>query len=347
MKALPEPAGPHLVGSCHLELCDPDRPCHVLSETPGRRLFVKLWYPADREISGELERERLWEQLRAEPDIPRAVRLLLRPATKVETHSWRGASYSSAAGRPRLLIYNHGMISFASENTSLMEHLASYGYTAVSLQHRDQLAELRALQTAQSGDEKEEQKKLERSIRDADTAERPALWARYYRLASNTNRIVAARALDIRFVLANMQTIFDAMPGAEGAGSPEVFGLLGLSLGGAVATECARLGGVGARCVVNMDGGIYGTALDTPVGGRYLMLYSEPNAGSNAASLKGSDDAGVRSEVIPGTKHLNFHDISMIYPPLKWIGMTGTADPAAVVTRRNELIAEFISSCQP
>src|SRR5690606_1515724 len=141
------------------------------------------------------------------------------------------------AGPPRLLMYNHGMISFASENTSLMEHLASYGYTVVSLQHKEQLRELRALQGAQSGNEKDEQRKLERRIKDSDPGERPALWRQYYRIASNTNRIVSARATDVEYVLATIRSLLSAVPGLDGSEPAEVIGVLGLSLGGAVATE--------------------------------------------------------------------------------------------------------------
>lgn len=343
MKTLPKPAGPHLVGTCTREVCDASRPSHLLSKDPGRRLFIKLWYPADHGTSEDFEQERLWEQLQAEPEMPGLARLLLRPAMKIMTNSLRNALYAADAGPPRLLVYNHGMISFASENTSLMEHLASYGYTVVSLQHREQLAELRALQGAQSKSEKEEQKKLGRSIKTSDTAQRPALWNQYYRLASNTNRIVSARAADIEFVLANIGSLLSAVPRLEGSEPEEVIGMLGLSLGGAVATEYSKRGGVGAECVVNVDGGLYGMTLDEPIRGRYLMLYSEPNAGINEASVSSSDAGDVQTEVVPGTKHLNFHDIAMIYPLLKWIGITGSAQPAAVVGRRNDVITEFVS----
>jgi dienelactone hydrolase len=263
---------------------------------------------------------------------------------KVKTNSFRGAQYSAIAGPSQVLIYSHGMISFASENTTLMEHLASYGYTVVSLQHKEQLAELRALQRAQSENEKEEQKKLERSIKASDAAQQPALWKRYYGLASNTNQIVSARCADIEFVLENVQSVLGAVPGLDGSANAELVGVLGLSLGGAVATEYAKRRGAGAECVANIDGGIYGMLRDEPIHGRYLMLYSEVNRDINRNSLAVRDTGDVTTETFSGTKHLNFHDIAMIYPRLKWLGATGSAEPGSVIESRNDLIRKFVSN---
>ncbi|MBN1237264.1 MAG: hypothetical protein JXB36_02125 [Gammaproteobacteria bacterium] len=346
MRSLPEPGGPYLVGSCSHEMRDFGRATHVLDQNPGRELFIKLWYPADRFASETCTVERLWEQLRSEPDIPGFVRLLLRPAMNMATHSYRGAPYSADAGPPRILIYSHGMISFASENTSLMEHLASRGYTVVSLQHKAQLAELRALQRGQSEKEKQEQKALEREIRASADEQKAALWKRYYGIASNTNRIVAGRSADIGFIVEGMESLLAAVPGLDGASSAKVIGVIGLSLGGAVATEYAKGGGAGASCVVNMDGGIYGTLLDAPIDGQYLMLYSEQNSGTNEAALTVSGTGALSTKAIPGTKHLNFHDIAAIYPLMKWLGIIGPASPQDVIEMRNESVSDFVSKVQ-
>ena len=67
--------------------------------------------------------------------MPGVAKLLLRPAMKVLTSSYHDAPYAPPAGAPRILIYSHGLISFASENSMLMEHLASRGYVVIALQH--------------------------------------------------------------------------------------------------------------------------------------------------------------------------------------------------------------------
>ena len=340
MKTLPKPAGPHLIGTVAIELVDPRRSKHVASPAQGRRIFAKLWYPADESAAGH-RRERLWEQLRHEPHVPGLMKLLLKPAMRVVTHSHVEAPYERRAGAPRILIYNHGLISFASENTILMEHLASHGFVVISLQHLDQLAERSALQASQSQDTKGEQARITRAIKSSSGDRRAELWRDYFRAASSTNRIVAARSLDIAYVIAQMEDLLNRIPGIGDVQAREIAGVIGLSLGGAVATEFSKLPGHAVRCVVNLDGGNYGELQDEPVGVPYLMLCCEANNGTIAQDATSGIE--ISREVLPGTKHLNFHDISAIYPVLKWTGAIGSADPAAVVQRRNDLVHRFVT----
>jgi pimeloyl-ACP methyl ester carboxylesterase len=229
----------------------------------------------------------------------------------------------------------------------LVEHLASHGYLVISLQHKDQLAEFRALQRVQNKDEKQVQVKLEREIKAATGEKRAALSKEYFGIASNTNRIVSARSVDIEFVIKELEALLDAVPGIVGVSSMEIVGVLGLSLGGAVATEYSKRNGDSASCVVNMDGGIYGVQLEKPIDKRYLMLYSQQNSGINDQSLAMTDGTEVTRRVIPDTRHLNFHDIAAIYPMLKWLGVIGSANPMAVVEQRNKLISDFVSRERP
>ncbi|HEY8519706.1 MAG TPA: hypothetical protein VIN61_06475 [Gammaproteobacteria bacterium] len=343
MKTLPNPGGPYLVGSAACEMVDPGRPAHALSQDRGRRLFVKLWYPADRVAADASRRERLWEQVRSDPGTPGLVKLVLRRAMGVTTNTHEAAPYAAQAGPPRVVIYSHGLISFASENTTLMEHLASRGYVVISLQHEDQLAELRALQRAQPKSERSEHASLQRKILSAPKEERAALWKEYFRVASNTNQIVAARSGDVEYAVAGLESLLAAIPGIGAVSAPGGVAAIGLSVGGAVATQYAKRNRHRATGVVNIDGGIYGTQPDEPVAVPYLMLYSEENGGSNDLSLATAGGATITTATIPGTKHLNFHDIAAVYPWLKWLGPIGSADPVAVVKERNEAIADFLS----
>ena len=99
--------------------------------------------------------------------MPAIVKLLLKPAMRVLTNSHAEAAYEATAGAPRVLIYCHGLISFASENTMLMEHLASHGFVVISSNICTSLPSLRALQASQSKAMKEEQSRIEREIRSS------------------------------------------------------------------------------------------------------------------------------------------------------------------------------------
>jgi Platelet-activating factor acetylhydrolase, isoform II len=342
MRTLPNPAGPYLVGSATREIVDSSRASHLLSRDAGRRILVKCWYPASESARDTCRRERLWEQLRSEPSIPGFVKLVLRPAMKVMTNSYHDAPYATSLDPPRILIYSHGLISFASENSMLMEHLASHGYIVISLQHMDQLAEFQALRKAQQKDEKQEQARLQRKIKASSVLERAELCKEYFRIASNTNQIVSGRCLDVEYAVSQLGVIMEAIPGVHAASATELIGVIGLSLGGAVATEYARQNSGRVSCVVNLDGGIYGSQLEKPIDTPYLMLYSHENDGTNDSSLATTDGVEITRKVIPDTKHLNFHDIAAVYPVLKWLGAIGSASPIAVVKERNQSISDFV-----
>ena len=136
-----EPAGPHGVGSVVCRLADASRPAHLGSDSMGRELIVKVWYPS---IGASTDAELVWEELRGDARTPWAIRLLLK-LSRARTSTHVGAAFDTRASIGSIVVYNHGLISFASENASLLEHLASRGHVAVAVRHVEQLAELQWL----------------------------------------------------------------------------------------------------------------------------------------------------------------------------------------------------------
>jgi dienelactone hydrolase len=315
-------------------LVDPDRPAHLLSPQQGRKLFVKLWYPG--QLAPAATPEMLWDELR---DARRAllvrflVKLIQRP-----TASYPGAPLTAGQTAAYAVIYNHGLISSASENTSLMQELASRGAVVVAIEHYDQLAEFQALNQQQSLPDKRLGRDLAARIRRANATERAGLARQLYAASPNTKRIVVERARDTQFVLDRLPSLLATIPGGSArVANVSSVHLVGYSLGGAVATHLA---GVDKRVasVVNIDGGIYGSpdagALSVP----YLMMYSARNDAINDELLpKNATRVSAAS-----THHLNYHDIAGLLPPLRWIRATGSADPIEVLQWRNDQIARFL-----
>lgn len=339
---LPSPSGKYCIATNSVEINDSSRSAHLKTGDGNRRILIKIWYPTNISFIKEHKRERLWAQLDLEENMPGALKFYLRKARKKQTNSYIGAAYDISSGHPRVLIYNHGLISFASENTMLMEHLASLGYTVVSLQHRDQLVEFQALQKDQPDKQKKEHARLLKQIEKAAPDIKPKLFQRYFALATNTNRIVHARSQDTAHVINSLTSVLSCIPGLNDNLAAEVVAMLGLSLGGAVATEYEKVYGP-LPCVVNMDGGIYGEYQGEPIGSNYLMLYSEHNDGSNSLCLTGKGNVKIEAKTIPNTKHLNFHDIAAYYRSLKWLNVLGSGDVYETLTRRNSLVSEFIT----
>lgn len=334
--AIPKPGGPYCVGSITHELIDAGRVVHLASEALGRRLLLKVWYPA---ASTTTRPELLWAELRRDARTPLPIRLLLR-CLRVRTATVPCAAISPLVTASQLVIYNHGLISFRAENTSLMEELASHGYTVLAIEHADQLAERRALARGGSGGKRPAREELERKLRVASAHERAKLAPQYFAGADTTNRIVIARSADTSFVMDNASAALAAIPGLRpdsvDTSAPH---LVGLSLGGAVATVTAERDSR-ARSVANLDGGMYGSRNAREIHVPYLMMYSAANEGINDRLLP--DHA---QRVAPvGTTHLNYHDAAALLPVLRYLRASGSTNAAAFVAQRNLTVREFLSA---
>jgi hypothetical protein len=337
---LGSPDGKYAVGAISHTFTDPDRPKHEASSANGRRLFVKVWYPAENSRSNEQPRESVWQELHQSEDVPRTLRWMTSYLKAAHTNTTSNAPFADALSNPRFLVYNHGMISTASENTSLMEHLASHGFIVASIRHVDQLEEFQSLNSATPKAERESNQAIQRRLEtETDRHKRAELSLESFRASSATNRIVNARAKDTQFVL-NHATALVSLIRCAAPITPnlENIGALGLSLGGAVSTEFSKMDD---RCaaVANMDGGLYGLHLDEPVQIPYLMMYSEQNAGCNDLLLSKSPST-VREVVLTHTKHMDFHDAGTVLPILRWLGALGRAKRKDTLAHKNKEVLE-------
>ena len=317
------------------ELVDVGRPSNLKSDTTGRRLLMKAWYPADPTPT---EKELLWGDVREDRRTPPFMRLVLG-CLRTRTSSHDGARFNANVPVSSAVIYNHGLISFASENTSLMEELASHGQTVVSIQHAEQLSELRALSGAQSAEKKKADANLQQRLRSAAPSERAKLALEYYQASSNTNRIVIERSIDTSFVLDRLEDVLAQIPGLPARSiEKSSVDLIGFSVGGAVSTETAKRDSR-ARSVVNLDGGMHGTVDATKLRVPYLMMYSSANDGGNDELLP-----SIAARLTPAdTTHLNYHDVAALLPALRYVRVTGRTNAKSFLAYRNRIVQEFQS----
>ncbi len=70
------------------------------------------------------------------------------------------------------------------------------------------------------------------------------------------------------------------------------------------------------------------------------MMYSSESEGMNDALLPKQ----TRSITGPLTKHLNYHDISMMMPFLRYAGILGKAHSRAFIELRNHEICDFLEA---
>jgi dienelactone hydrolase len=341
LRPLPAPTGPHAVGAVSLEL---ERPTPAGEMSAPRRLLVKLWYPAD---AGHADgaRESLWSELYEPGGAPAPMRWLASYLRKQRTHAMLSAAIAAEGGPYPLLVYSHALISFAAENTLLMEQLASDGFIVASVRHRDQLPEYEAIRKNIPAPETARDRELYGALGgDLSRSERARLSQELYANSTGMRTIVERRADDARFVADEVHRLAAAIPACAETAClrPERYGALGLSLGGAVAT---RLCSLDPRCaaVANLDGGLYGVDDPAALRGPYLMLSSEDNQGANDA-LKDRLGSLYTERALEATKHLDFHDAAVVAPILRWLGQLGPGRGRAVNRDKNRIVSDFFSA---
>jgi len=136
---IPPPSGEHAVGVRDFALTDDNRlGVHAAAADEPRHLLVRVWYPAQsvegferRRYFTELERETTGAGLGSAMGLP----FLFQYLGHAETNSYVGAPLLEGSANLPTIIYSHGYTSFASQNTALMETLASHGYVVYSVQH--------------------------------------------------------------------------------------------------------------------------------------------------------------------------------------------------------------------
>lgn len=273
IKQVPAPRGAYAVGTSETRL-------ERRGEAGARQLFVKLWYPADL---SEKARESLWQDMRQMGDIPAGMRMALAYLGAAKTHARSGAKVAKLAKPLPVLIYNHAFLSWASENTLLIEELASHGYIIASVRHQDQVAEQAQLDSDLGEDLRAAQAEIQSQIMAADTREeRSRLTAELVAQSTVSNEITARRAADSAFVAGRLSALLQDELGLA-VEAPWQYVAIGYSLGGAVAT---RLCAADESCLatVNLDGGLYGVDVAGMREVPYLMVYSGDNLGGNDAA---------------------------------------------------------------
>ncbi len=140
----PEPSGTYPVGVLDFEVLDTVYPVMRSEDENGRRLLVRVWYPAtvadgERRIYFEGDELELVGRPMLEAIsafIPDAT--LIDPLADIRTHSYKGVEVATKSDGFPVVVYSHGGLSQLAQNTALMEELASHGYLVYSIGHPGQ-----------------------------------------------------------------------------------------------------------------------------------------------------------------------------------------------------------------
>ena len=300
---LPKPSGPYPVGVRDFALSDPSR-TGMFQDAPEqpRKLSVRVWYPAET-VDGykvlpyfsRLEAQTTARGLGdASPLGPRFFPYL----TYSDTQSHVDAPLRAGASNLPTVIFSHGYRGFKGQNTILMEHLASHGYIAYSVQHTYESSPTVFPDGDVSGMDPAMLKSIEEYFAEVDRSGLPQDFVEVYtspdfatRRAAQLTRYRIAHESGQRLTtfsaplwLADRIFVHDALERGEvpagvgdivAASNLQATGQLGMSFGGSVAAAVCL---VDTRCaaVVNIDGDeryqmLFNTNMPAPM----LVLHSD------------------------------------------------------------------------
>ena len=138
--AYPVPTGPYPVGVHDFEFVDTVYPVDREQDAEGRRLMVRVWYPA---AGASGERRPYFEtgeyEAVGQPMLEALPMLfpdtLFDPFRELLTHSYVDAPINDELDALPTIVYSLGALSFVHQSTALMEELASHGYLVFGVTH--------------------------------------------------------------------------------------------------------------------------------------------------------------------------------------------------------------------
>jgi predicted dienelactone hydrolase len=353
---LPAPTGTSPVGTRWLVLVDSSRN----DSTPGsyRTLLVRLWYPADSVTGRPVS---LWSLpvARQLATVSRLPGFAFRYAARVPTHSYADVPLSRAAPRFPVVLFSHGTGArgFESQNTILMEALASHGYIVASTAHPE-YAGIVVFPNGRIVAEQHDDASLAASFdraagtllntfKRADTLRQLALLDTLARVAVLRQPIMDSWMADTRFTLTQLRVMNERGPRALFPDRPaamalESVGMVGWSLGGALTTEfCILEPSCGAG--VSLDGLAFSALTRRPMPRPFLYLSSSDNFNEFQLFYHWATPPVYRA-VIPHTRHPDFTDIGLIAPAGARARTLGGIDPRRMQAILGRLVVAFFDA---
>ena len=329
-KELPEPSGPHAVGTSYLLFEDRGRIDPFGADSSStREITVRVWYPA-RPHKAETE------PVTYLPDVEALFGLPNVPAelADLETHAYRDIPVCAAEEKYPVLLFNHGWGEHAAQSTFLMEELASHGYFVFSIAHHGEAkfveypdGSIRLLD--QTND------RVRRIMAEQQNPEAIALFRSIFSARSEeeqravfeeSSRLMPSLLVEGPEIWADdISSVIDALERMTRADHPfrgrldlDKIGVFGMSMGGiASSVVCIR----DKRCAacINIDGGLYGCLLDENCPVPVMFMNSERYSGYEDLFL---ECAGTNAYclTIEGSGHMNFSDLPFFVSTLPLVG---------------------------
>ncbi|MET0275020.1 MAG: hypothetical protein ABW360_18690 [Phenylobacterium sp.] len=378
---LPKPSGTYPVGVRTFEVADASRP-GLFGAKPGepRRLLVRVWYPAasvaglkPRPYFNAAETRSTARTLGGFVGFPP----FFTYVRHVRTNSYEDAPLRAATTPLPVLFYSHGYTSFLSQNTVLMEELASHGYVVFSVQHTYDSAATAFLdgtvaplapEIAGAASQKPDPAQEKAQFQALAGATPDARLDGYLKLrelaqAGNARLLQSGEAWAADRIFLHDQLQKGAVPEPirliAGASDLTRVGEMGMSFGSATTgTVCV----VDRRCAagINLDGGDFPfQAFDTDMPVPFLMFHSDlanfhkqlhappdtPKRSFNEFSYESFARAGTHADLyrvsLKGAQHLGISDFSLFMRRPVRDALLGTTPSKVMIGAQNDFVRGF------
>lgn len=349
---LPEPTGKFEVGALTLSMVDETRP-ETFTAAPDdkRELAVRVWYPAspsdgDEPVSWQ-ENPRLGPALAQEAGLPPFV---FDYFSLVRSHAYRNVPL---AGRDHpVLVYSHGYgQGWASQNTSLMEELASNGYVVFSVTHTYEAL----ITTFPEGRTVPRDETRYRTFYKESGKSYP-LEKRYWSTTDPAEKAEAFEELrdatpvwqgsldiwtqDSAFVVNELEKMDRGDGQFAGMLDTSRLGVFGHSFGGATAARFCLADGQ-CKAGLNMDGSQFDDPRDWKgPNPPFMMVSSGDNPGMNGDLIRHSEGPTYQLTV-GGSAHGDFTDFTLVSPAFRWAGYLGRTSGAHMAHLTNAYVLAF------
>ena len=347
--ALPRPSGKHSIGVTYLSFTDDSRKELFDNNLQNNReITVKVWYPSDNESNPEPY------FLDAESEF--AMKYLQFPEIfkNLRTNSSRDVPMSSKENKYPILIFSHGWGEHYSQNSILMEELASHGYIIFSIAHHyeckftsfpdgrlkyidmNSLRFQKIMQEMQSPKAMELMQKMYNASNDEE---------RIKVFVETSNVLPTALIETPRYWAEDISFFVDQLEGMNN--EHKIFkeklnldriGVFGMSMGGIASTEICTTDKRVKTCV-SIDGGLYGSALAKEIQTPLMFLNSKRFLGYGKIFTRKSK-MDCYSLSVKGSDHYNFSDYS-VYPVPAIRFLLGTIDGNKTIEIMNVIVLAF------
>jgi len=359
-KNLPRPTGPYAVGTVNYRMIDTTRP-EIFTEDPKdvRNLLVTAWYPA--ELEERIPVATYWDKNRI---TGRAYsvnagmgKFWYSHLSVVKTNSHPGAPVATDLESYPVIIYSPSFYGLNTENTMLMEELASNGYVVFGITHtyetiasifpdgeavKGDLDYISTLFDSHADDERQLYQEYEESD---DIEEKRELIRQIFVVDELSAQFIKIRKNDVIFVLNEIENLNND----EGLFSSKLnmskVGVMGWSFGGATAADVC-IADSRFNAGVNIDGWPTGTLFNSNQSLTQPFMFIRSGNDEEMETMvsdiiydKMNNSGYVVS--IEGARHMNFWDFPYFFPIYKYIDFWGPIDAQRLLEINTTYITWF------